>query len=68
MLVVHLIFSMAGGMYAIHRNFKDAPKYIKECASGSENPALMKTCKDGATLVKGVMVGVFIVAWLVEIC
>lgn len=67
MLVAHLIFSMAGGMYAIHRNFKEAPKYIQECASGSANPALLKSCKDGATLVKGVMVGVFIVAWLVEI-
>ena len=68
MLVTHLIFNLATGAFAIYRNFKDAPKYISECSSGSEDSAVLKSCQDGAKLWKGVMIGVFILAWLIEIC
>jgi hypothetical protein len=67
MLLTHLIFNLATGAFAIYRNFKDAPKYISECSSGSADSAVLKSCQDGAKLWKGVMIGVFILAWLIEI-
>ncbi|KAF4621292.1 hypothetical protein D9613_000566 [Agrocybe pediades] len=66
MLIIHLLFSMGTGMYAIHRNFKDAPKYISDCASGSKDAGVIKVCNDGAALLKGVMIASFIVGWLLE--
>jgi hypothetical protein len=68
MLIAHLLFSMGSGIYAIHRNFKDAPKYISDCASGSEDPGVLQVCRKGATLLKCVMIAVFILAWLIETC
>jgi len=66
MLIVHLLFSMGTGVFAIYRNFKDAPKYISDCASGSEDPSVLRVCNDGAAMVKGVMIAVFILAWFLE--
>lgn len=68
MLITHLLFSLGSGIYAIHRNFKDAPKYISDCTSGSEDPSVLRVCQNGASVLKSVMVGVFILAWLIEIC
>lgn len=68
MLIVHLLFSMGTGVFAIYRNFKDAPKYISDCASGSEDPSVLRVCNDGAAMVKGVMIAVFILAWFLETC
>jgi len=66
MLIIHLLFSMGTGIYAIHRNFKDAPKYISDCTSGSTDKAVIGVCNDGAALLKSVMIGSFILAWLLE--
>ncbi|KAF8813652.1 hypothetical protein BYT27DRAFT_7220036 [Phlegmacium glaucopus] len=65
-LITHLIFNIATGIFAIHRNFKDAPQYISECSSGSTEPATLKSCRDGANLWKGVLIGIFILGWLLE--
>lgn len=67
MLVTHLIFSIVTGAIAIHSLFKDAPNYISECVSGSDESSVLKSCQNGANLRKGVTIGVFIVAWLLEI-
>jgi len=66
MLVTHLIFSVVSGIFAIHRSFKDAPQYVAQCSSASEEPGVVKACQDGANLWKGVMIGIFILAWLLE--
>jgi len=66
MLVMHLIFNIVSGIVAMVHNFKDAPNYIAQCASASEEPAVLKSCRDGANLWKGVMVTIFILVWLLE--
>jgi len=67
MLVFHLAFSFGGGIFAIHRVFQDTPNYVKECVLGKEtDPNAVKTCEAGASLLKGLMVVVFIAFWLVE--
>lgn len=68
MVFVHLLLSLGLGIYAIVHNFKDAPKYISECASGSDDPSVMKSCRDGSTLFKAIMIAVFVFVWLLEIC
>ena len=68
MVLVHLLISIGLGIYAIIHNFRDAPKYIDECASGSEDPSVLKSCEDGSKLFKGVMIAVFIFVWLLEFC
>ncbi|KAF9047314.1 hypothetical protein BJ165DRAFT_1526637 [Panaeolus papilionaceus] len=66
-LLTHLLFSLASGIYAIHRSFKDAPKYLSQCTSGSTDHHVIQVCKNGSTLLKAITVSVFIVAWLLEI-
>lgn len=68
MLILHLFFSIGTGVYAINRNFKDAPKYIATCESGSTDKAVVGACHQGATILKSVMIGSFIIAWLLETC
>jgi hypothetical protein len=68
MVFVHLLLSMGLGIYAIVHNVKDAPKYISECASGSDDPSVLKSCQDGSTLFKAIMIAVFVFVWLLEIC
>ncbi|TFK44556.1 hypothetical protein BDQ12DRAFT_673206 [Crucibulum laeve] len=66
-LMFHLFFSIGCGIYAIYNTFKDSPNYVRECVSGSLDPSVFKTCKDGSTLMKALMIGVFVIAWLLEI-
>jgi len=67
MVFVHLLLSIGLGIFAIVHNFKDAPKYVSECASGSEDPSVLKSCQDGSNLFKVIMIAVFIFIWLLEI-
>ncbi|KAF9008004.1 hypothetical protein BDQ17DRAFT_1237438 [Cyathus striatus] len=66
-LMFHLFFSIGCGIYAIYYTFKNSPSYVNDCIKTAANPADIKACKDGASLMKGLMVGIFIVAWLLEI-
>ncbi|KAF5325650.1 hypothetical protein D9611_000127 [Ephemerocybe angulata] len=67
MLVFHLAFSVGGGIFAIYRVFKDSPNYITECLLGKESdPNAQKTCEQGASLLKGLMITVFILFWALE--
>jgi len=67
MVFVHLLLSIGLGIYAIVHNFKDAPKYIDECAGGSDDPSVLQSCQDGSKLFKGIMIAVFVFVWLLEI-
>ncbi|TEB37534.1 hypothetical protein FA13DRAFT_1726647 [Coprinellus micaceus] len=67
MLVFHLAFSVGGGIFAIWRVFQDSPNYIKECLLGKEaDKDALKTCEAGASLLKGLMITVFILFWALE--
>ena len=69
MLVFHLAFSVAGGIFAIYRVFKDSSAYVQECTLGKEeDPAALKTCNSGASMLKGLMITVFIIFWIFEAC
>jgi len=70
MLLAHLIFSIGIGSFAIYRVFNDAVGFHDECmrsetASQVEDPG--KLCTDGAKVLKGLTVALFIIFWLFEI-
>ncbi|KAG5646266.1 hypothetical protein DXG03_003862 [Asterophora parasitica] len=69
-LLAHLFFSLATGIYAIFRIFKEGSIFLDDCmasdsAANVEDPK--KMCTDGLKLIKGVTVTLFIIFWLVEI-
>jgi len=67
-LVGHLIFSFALGVYGMYRTFRDSPEYMRECKSGSEDASIIKACQEGDMLMKGLVVSISIIAWLLETC
>lgn len=68
MLIVHLLFSMGTGGYAIYRIFRDSPAYIDRCIGHHGGTYASKVCHDGATVTKAVVIGLFVLLWLIEIC
>jgi hypothetical protein len=67
MVFLHLLLSIGLGIFAIQNNFKNSPEYVSECASGSDDPSVLKSCQDGSNLFKGIMIAVFVFIWLLEI-
>ncbi|KAJ3988273.1 hypothetical protein F5890DRAFT_522660 [Lentinula detonsa] len=67
-LAIHLIFSIASGGYSLYHYFQDSPNVVADCINGSTDDAMIETCKQGEDVVKGVMVGVFIFVWIMELC
>jgi len=67
MLIVHLLFSMGTGGYAIYRIFRDSPAYIDRCIGHHGGTYASKVCHDGATVTKAVVIGLFVLLWLIEI-
>lgn len=41
---------------------------MRECQSDSEDESVIKVCREGDMLMKGLVVSVSIIAWLLEIC
>jgi hypothetical protein len=67
-LVVHLIFSIASGSFSLYTVFRDSQSSVNTCANGSDDPDVIKTCQQGVSVLKGLLVGGFIFLWLMEIC
>lgn len=68
MLVVHVLFSIASGSFSLYRFFQDSPDTVRSCINGSSDSLVEKSCEKGVSVMKGVMVGVFVFVWLMEIC
>lgn len=68
MLTAHLTFSISTGAFSLYRLFRDAPDTISQCIADSDSDDAEAACKKGTDIMKGVMVGLFIVVWLIEIC
>jgi len=69
-LVVHLMFSLAIGIYAIFRVFKDKRTFLNDCIASNTAAAAQNSqqlCNDGLKVIKGVTVTLFIIFWLIEI-
>ncbi|KAF9038361.1 hypothetical protein BDZ89DRAFT_1157204 [Hymenopellis radicata] len=67
MLVIHVLFSIASGSFALYRFFLDAPDSVNSCVNGSKDDDVVAACKKGVELLKGVLVGLFVFVWIMEI-
>jgi len=67
-LAIHLGFSVASGIFAIYMVFRQNPdEAISQCVNGSTDPQILESCKSGLNIMKGVLIAVYIVAWLLQL-
>ncbi|KAJ7124928.1 hypothetical protein C8R44DRAFT_126772 [Mycena epipterygia] len=66
-LTVHVLFSIASGVFSLYRFFQDAPDDVTKCINNSTDEGVIKACDKGMSVMKGVLVAVFIFVWLIEI-
>ncbi|KAG6820512.1 hypothetical protein H0H93_015985 [Arthromyces matolae] len=69
-LVLHLMFSLGIGIYAIYRIFKESSSFMKDCIAAHPSTVYKNPqgiCSQSLKIVKGVTVTLFIVFWLFEI-
>ncbi|KAJ7755716.1 hypothetical protein DFH07DRAFT_488275 [Mycena maculata] len=66
-LTVHVLFSMASGVFSLYRFFQDAPADVNTCINNSTDDTVIKACQKGMSVMKGVLIAVFVFVWLMEI-
>jgi len=67
-LAVHLGFSVASGIFSIYLFFRQSPQEaIEACANGSTDPSMIESCQNGLGAMKGVMIAIYIVTWLLQL-
>ncbi|KAJ7103753.1 hypothetical protein C8R44DRAFT_344025 [Mycena epipterygia] len=68
MLGFHLGFSIATGVYTLYTLFKrNSDEAIANCINGSTDQHVIDGCKNGLKLLKGLLVAIYVVTWLVEL-
>jgi hypothetical protein len=68
-LAIHLGFSIASGIFRLYTLFKQSPQEalancLNETAEDSETA---KTCHDGLAVMKGVMIAIYVITWLIQL-
>ncbi|KAJ7640064.1 hypothetical protein DFH06DRAFT_1216517 [Mycena polygramma] len=66
-LTILVILSVASGAFSLYRFFEDAPILVIECINKSTDSAVFKKCHEGVSVIKGVLVAVFVFVCLIEI-
>ncbi|KAJ7668409.1 hypothetical protein DFH06DRAFT_197825 [Mycena polygramma] len=66
-LTVLVILSAASGAFSLYRFFQDAPDVVTKCINNSTDDVVIKACHSGTSILKGVVVGVFVFVCLIEI-
>jgi len=67
MLTVHVLFSIASGVFSLYRFFQDAPDEVNTCINNSTDATVIKACQKGVSVMKGVLIAVFAFVWLIEL-
>jgi len=67
-LAIHLGFSVASGIFSIYLVFRQsAQEAIDACTDGSADPSIIDSCKNGSGIMKGVMIAIYVVTWLLQL-
>lgn len=70
-LAVHLGFSIASGIFSIYAMFtRDASPAVAQCLVNASVQGVEVTqtdCQNGITVMKGVMVAVYVITWLIQL-
>ncbi|KIM76853.1 hypothetical protein PILCRDRAFT_825831 [Piloderma croceum F 1598] len=68
MLFSHLGFSIATGAFFLYALFhQTGDNDIQSCINGSTDDLKKQTCQKGFEVIRGVIVGAFVVIWLIEL-
>jgi hypothetical protein len=62
-------FSIASGAFFLYTLFhQTGDNDIQSCINGSTDDLKKEACKKGFEVIRGVIVGVFVLVWLIELC
>jgi hypothetical protein len=67
-LVFHLIFSVMSGIFTIVRVYDEDDDMLYDCAKDPNDNVGLDDCKKAMKVVKPVMIAIFVVVWLFELC
>ncbi|KAF8908076.1 hypothetical protein CPB84DRAFT_1813345 [Gymnopilus junonius] len=66
-LAIHLGFSIAAGIFTLYSLFKkNSQDAVNQCMSASPD-ATLEGCQTAIAIMKGLMVAIYVVTWLVEL-
>jgi hypothetical protein len=68
-LAIHLGFSIASGIFRLYTLFKQSPQEaLANCLNeAAEDSEASSTCQNGLAIMKGVMVTIYIITWLIQL-
>lgn len=62
-------FSIATGAFFLYTLFnRTGDNDIQNCVNGSTDDLKKEACKKGFEVIRGVIVGAFVLVWLIELC
>jgi len=68
MLAAHFVFSIIAGTYYLYALFHiDGQEAVESCINGSNDELTKEFCGEGRGLLKGIVVAIFVVIWLLEL-
>jgi len=68
MLAAHFVFSIVSGTYSLYTLFhNEGQAAIESCINGSDDELTKEFCGEGHALMKGIVVSIFVVIWLLEL-
>jgi hypothetical protein len=67
-LAIHLGFSVASGIFTIYTVFRQShQESIDKCVNGSSDEAVLESCKSSVSIMKGLMIAIYIITWLIQL-
>jgi len=67
-LAIHLGLSIAAGIYSMVSIFRQDPQQgIDNCLNSGTEGVTVDTCRTSLNIMKGVMVGIYVLTWLVQL-
>jgi hypothetical protein len=70
-IAIHLGFSIAAGCFSIYTMFaSDSQTALDSCLqkADDDSDATMQSCKSGLILIKAVLVVIYVLTWLIQLC
>lgn len=68
-VAIHLGLSVACGIYALVMLFKQKTQIaIENCMSSGTEGITLDTCNRSISIMKGVMIGIYVLTWLIQLC
>ena len=70
-IAIHLGFSIAAGSFAIYTMFKrDSKATLDSCVekANDDSDATLQSCKNGIVLIKALVVVIYVLTWLIQLC